>query len=407
MKKLGWMGVLSWGLCPLFADLSIALNQLIHQQKNGEELGVYVENVETGAPLYAYNANHLMTPASTTKMFTAAAAYLYLGPQYRFVTSIASSAPVASVLKGNVYVDFSGDPTLTAFDLYELTDQLKGLGIHEIEGNVVVDQTLFSGSYYGQNWAADDFGHCYAAPISAAIINSNCIGGVAVKNTNVYASHRVVLALAAVGIHVHGQVVDGGTPANVHILAVHYSKPLSDILSYMLKYSDDVYANALIKTIGHAYYNVGSYQEGVMAANVILMDHIGKSFRPFHLTDGSGLSVTDALSPEQLVQILHYMFHNPSLANLFIRSLPISGEGGTLVYRLTMHPFLGHVYAKTGTFEHDNGGVSSLSGYLILPGRPVIAFAIMMNHLSGNMFHAQHLQDEIVRELAEAHTAPR
>jgi D-alanyl-D-alanine carboxypeptidase/D-alanyl-D-alanine-endopeptidase (penicillin-binding protein 4) len=195
--------------------------------------------------------------------------------------------------------------------------------------------------------------------------------------------------------------VTGATPPHVKILAVHYSKPLSNILSYMLKYSDDVYANALIKTIGYAYYNVGSYQKGVLAANTILMSHIGKNFRPFHLADGSGLSVADALSPEQLVQILHYMFHNPNLANLFIRSLPISGEGGTLVYRLTMHPFRDHVYAKTGTFEHDKGGVSSLSGYLILPHRPAIAFAIMMNHLSGNMFHAQHLQDEIVTQLAK------
>lgn len=394
---LALLGVVGSG----FGDLATSLNQLIAQQKEGDEVGVYVENVETGTPLYAYNADHLMTPASTTKMFTAAAAYLYLGPQYRFVTNLASDAPVARVLQGNVYVNFTGDPTLTVMDLRQLAHQLRSRGVREIDGDVVVDQALFTGSYYGQDWASDDFGHCYAAPISAAIINSNCLGGVAVRDPNVYANHVVALALIAAGIHLHGQVVSGTMPPHMKVLAVHYSKPLSAILSYMLKYSDDVYANALIKTIGHAYYNVGSYQEGVMAANAILMEHIGKGFNPFHLADGSGLSVADALSPQQLVQILHYMFHNPSLANLFIRSLPISGEGGTLVYRLTMRPFRGHVYAKTGTFEHDNGGVSSLSGYLILPDRPVIAFAIMMNHLSGNMFHAQHLQDEIVKRLAQ------
>jgi D-alanyl-D-alanine carboxypeptidase/D-alanyl-D-alanine-endopeptidase (penicillin-binding protein 4) len=80
------------------------------------------------------------------------------------------------------------------------------------------------------------------------------------------------------------------------------------------------------------------------------------------------------------------------MGKIFMRDLAISGQPGTLVYRLTNPPLRGRVFAKTGTIE----GVSTLSGYLILPGRQPVIFSIMMNEIVGSKARARAAQDQIV-----------
>ena len=95
------------------------------------------------------------------------------------------------------------------------------------------------------------------------------------------------------------------------------------------------------------------------------------------------------------------MYADTALRGMFMKSLAISGQPGTLVYRLDDRALRGRVYAKTGTFEHDKGGVSNLAGYLILPGHSPIAFAVMVNHTDADSSRAQALQDQIVRLIAK------
>ena len=75
-----------------FADLSESINHVLQSQHQGEVIGVYVENIEPGTVLYSYNGTLPMTPASTTKAFTAAAAYLSLGPNYHYETTLSTAA---------------------------------------------------------------------------------------------------------------------------------------------------------------------------------------------------------------------------------------------------------------------------------------------------------------------------
>lgn len=454
------MITLIFAVGPSFADLSSRLNTVINQQSNHFDIGVYIANAMTGKVLYNSDGNHPMTPASNTKVMTAAAAYLYLGSTDTFVTSINSNASLGKTINGNVYVKFSGDPTLSTQDLYALAQSLKQQGVTTINGNVVLDQTIFSGPYYGLGWPQDDLAYCYAAPVAGAIINQNCMAlqitkkkhsaapmvhqftthfpvvnnvqfvgrrelrtcvfqptitsnnaillqgclptranwsmAFSIRNPVTYAQQVVQTALSKANIRVTGKYVNGKTPGNATILARHNSNSLQQIMSYMLKHSDNVYAGAITKTLGASYYGVGSYKGGANAIDAILQARVGTQFKPPYLEDGSGMSTYNLISPQQLVQVLNYMIRQPVLGPIFMQSLAISGQRGTLVYRMTQHGLAGHVFGKTGTIN----GVSTLSGYLALPGQPIITFAIMMNGIEGGAAHARYVQDQIVQLIA-------
>ena len=385
-----------------FADLSSSINHLIQEQNPNEKIGVYIQNLQTDEVLYSHNGNVPMTPASTTKAFTAAAAYLSLGPNYHYATTLSTDGRIsAGVLKGNVYIHFSGDPTLSSIDLDSLIHQMRYRGIRHIEGNVVLDETVFSGPVYGMGWGATDTSNCYGAPITGAIINSDCSRYGVVRSPNLYAQQITHFAVRNAGIRLTGSVVEGKTPAHTETLAVHYSSSLQDILNYMLKYSDDVYANAIFKTMGKNYFDTGSYKDGALATHAILVKHFGSLFSSPVLKDGSGLSTDNLISPAQLVALYRYMYKDARLRQPFMHSLAISGQSGTLVFRLTEPGLRDHVFAKTGTFERDKGGVSNLAGYLVQAGRPPIAFAIMTNDNDSDARRAEGLQDQIVRLISE------
>ncbi len=159
------------------AQLGNELNYLINANAANASIGVYVKSMKTGATLYTRNINTLMTPASTMKIVTAEAALLYLSPDYRFSTQLLTDAKAVKngVLQGNLYIVLSGDPTLTYGDLLDLMETLRNQQITAIYGNVYIDNTAYDERFYGPGWEWKDKSYCYAAPISASIINHNCL----------------------------------------------------------------------------------------------------------------------------------------------------------------------------------------------------------------------------------------
>lgn len=160
------------------SQLSNQLAVLINNDEQNADVGVYVKSMKTGEVLYTRNINQPMVPASTMKILTAEAALIYLGPDYRFSTQLLtdSNAVVKNgVLQGNLYIVLSGDPTLTYNDLVELLLTLRSQKIQAIAGNVYIDYSAYDQKYYGPGWIEKDKGYCYAAPISASIINHNCL----------------------------------------------------------------------------------------------------------------------------------------------------------------------------------------------------------------------------------------
>lgn len=158
-------------------QLRSELDSILDTGLSNADVSLYVKSMQHGDTIYERNASQPLSPASTMKVLTAQAALLYLGSDYRFKTQLLTDAKSAKngVLQGNIYIVLSGDPTLTYEDLIELMSALKEHEIEGISGNVYIDNTAYDQRFYGPGWEWDDKSYCYAAPISASIINHNCL----------------------------------------------------------------------------------------------------------------------------------------------------------------------------------------------------------------------------------------
>lgn len=159
------------------SQLGQELSQIIKMNADNADIAVYIKSMKSGETLFKRNINHPLTPASTLKVLTAEAALLYLGPNYRFSTQLLTDGKGIrrGALQGNLYIVLSGDPTLTYTDLIELVEVLKSQQVMAISGNVYIDNTAYDQRFYGPGWKSKDKQYCYGAPISASIINHNCL----------------------------------------------------------------------------------------------------------------------------------------------------------------------------------------------------------------------------------------
>lgn len=83
-------------------------------------------------------------PASTMKLLTTYAALRTMGPAYAWHTDIALlGARDGDAVLGDLAVRGGGDPALVVEQLWLLVQKVRGLGIREIRGDVVLDRTAF------------------------------------------------------------------------------------------------------------------------------------------------------------------------------------------------------------------------------------------------------------------------
>ncbi len=139
--------------------------------------GLMVVSLDNGEVLYRQNEQKLIHPASNMKLLTTAAALKILGPNYRIPTVLyADSASIRnSAIIGNLYLKGFGNPDLHFEDLRQIVSELRKLGIRQITGNIVCDDTYFDDLYWGHGWMWDDVSDWYWAPISALSVNDNCV----------------------------------------------------------------------------------------------------------------------------------------------------------------------------------------------------------------------------------------
>jgi len=159
------------------SQLAQEINRIIYPVAAKTNVGIFVKSMQRGDILYARDTQQTFVPASIMKIMTAETALLFLGPDYRFTTQVLTDAKSINngVLQGNLYIVQSGDPSLNYTDLVRLLVSLRDEDVHTITGNVYVDQTAFDANYYGPGWIQKDKNLCYGSPISASIINHNCL----------------------------------------------------------------------------------------------------------------------------------------------------------------------------------------------------------------------------------------
>ena len=158
----------------------------IGQQKFVSALwGVKIVSLDTGKTIFEHNAQKYFNPASNAKLYTTALALERLGSDYRIKTSLYSTArPDASgLLKADLNVYGRGDPTMAArlnggdyFKGFEpLITQLANAGVRRIEGDLVGDESYFTGPPFGSGWEWDDLQAYYGAEVSSLTVDDNAL----------------------------------------------------------------------------------------------------------------------------------------------------------------------------------------------------------------------------------------
>lgn len=143
--------------------------------------GIRVVSLDSGTTLYQRNADKLLVPASTAKLFTAAAALDTFGADYRIPTVVLSSARPArdGGLRGDLVLYGYGDPSLgidqRADWAHVLAKQLRDAGLREVKGNLIADATRFAAPLHGRGWDAGDLQHGFGAPASALSVDDNTV----------------------------------------------------------------------------------------------------------------------------------------------------------------------------------------------------------------------------------------
>ncbi|MBC8139268.1 MAG: D-alanyl-D-alanine carboxypeptidase/D-alanyl-D-alanine-endopeptidase [Fibrella sp.] len=224
---------------------------------------------------------------------------------------------------------------------------------------------------------------------------------ITVEDPSRFTASRFVLALVKAGVAVETPLwIDSGvTPTNAPVIATSESKPLTELLKDFLKPSDNLYGEALLKTVGRGEARTGSGTINAGGKRIAgLLETAKIDGGGLHVSDGSGLSVQNTVTPRLLCDLLIYVDGRfaPAERDAFTNGLPIGGVDGTLRGRFKNTPLAGNVRAKTGTLF----GASSLSGYVTAKSGERFAFSILMNH-SASATDARQAQDAIVTALYE------
>lgn len=158
--------------------------------------------------------------------------------------------------------------------------------------------------------------------------------------------------------------------------------PLSDVLERCNTQSHNLYAEALIKRIGHAVtLEPGSWNSGAAIIRSLVSERLGPEHaNRTRIADGSGMSRENRVSAETLAAWLVECSKDAGVYREMLASLAKPGEG-TLRTRFQGRSLSNQIYAKSGYLN----GVRGLSGYVVAPNGRQVVFSILMNDIPGSV----------------------
>ena len=203
---------------------------------------------------------------------------------------------------------------------------------------------------------------------------------VAVVNPTVFFAQGLKDGLEARGIEVTGDAADAdervtvAPPNTRRQLLQTQSPPLREIATTMMKVSENLYAETLLKASGAAAGGLGTAAGGVLATRTVL-DGMKIPPSTYIQVDGSGLSRYDYVTADMLVTILEHEYRDPASHDAFIATLPIAGKDGTLRNRLKQTRAEANATAKTGSIANTR----TLSGFVRTRDGDTLVFSILAN----------------------------
>jgi len=330
---------------------------------------------------------------------------------------------------------FYKDPNLP---MATLARSVAAAGVKHVKGDLVYDASAFDDQKIPDGWKTTYLGAAYAARVSALSLNENIVwvvvqpsgksaavtlepattaipvrstvrlvggrggriiarraadGGIDVSGSigsssgplryslvvddpALFTAGALRAALQNVGIIVDGTIKPGKTPGNAEKVASFDSTPLSQIVSEMNRESINIVAELLFRDASRASASNGTATAETGLANLrdFLQKKVGADPQWVKVSDGSGLSTLDFLTPRVMIDLLSYAHRGP-WSSAFHGSLPVAGESELLRRRMRSTPAQGNLHAKTGT----TNTVIALGGYVTAKDGEIMAFSFIYN----------------------------
>jgi len=215
-------------------------------------------------------------------------------------------------------------------------------------------------------------------------------GGFAISNPAEYFVYCLKEDLEKNGITVRGSAyLKHQDTMSLPVLISQESPPLEKILVVLLKRSQNLYAETLLKTLGN-----GKVADGVRAVEETLVN-MGVPSNSVVMVDGSGLSRYNYVTPKAILICLEKIYRDDP-AQVFFNALPIAGVDGTLKSRMKGTSAENNVQAKTGSVSN----VRTLSGYVRTRDSEMLAFSVLVNNFNASENSANGILDQVAELLA-------
>lgn len=419
-------------------------------------VGLVVKDLSTDSLLIVHNYDKSITPASVMKSVTAASAMLELPADFRFLTVVNITGKLSkSVLKGNIVINGSGDPTLESChfpDNLGFVDSIVSLvkkhDIKRIAGKILFDRTEYDYGCVSQYWLLEDLPWDYGTghfPVNyrdntfrltisgksgysskptldyirvfnqvkkgkrnGAILTRGegssdfYLKGTAVNPsaTRVYdcanpAPSKLLVSELRTKLKEAGIELEGGLINNFDVVDTYFHKSpvLDDIMHSMMVRSDNMFAEGMLRVQPLADDSDETVEES-SAAELARWKSLGVFTEGVSIMDGSGLARSDKLTPHFESDVLTYMARS-EYAERYLALFPRAGMEGTLKNLLKGTRLQGKLALKSGSMR----GVQCYAGYKIDENnRPTHVVVILVNNFNGSR---QNLKSAISNFLLE------
>lgn len=419
-------------------------------------VGACAVSVGSGKELLAYGADELCTPASNMKLLTSCFALARLGGDFRYTTTVYLSGN--DVLVKGDYDPVLGDPVVaqaTNKSIYAELDLWAKCIVKRLDGRAAGNVIVIGrgGNYRHGDWPRNQYNRWYCAPIAELNFNNNCfdvrfgkkdgllvpviapesrfiqvvnatkpgkgayslvnsqdqsqirLSGTAAFNMTSPVSNAVdnppmvlgrVLAdrIEQAGGKVQGQIKllteeQAGLEKAKPIIQT--ATPLSLVMNRANKRSVNMIAEGMFLRAGD-----GTFEGSAQLEAQTLRETYGLEADSFSISDGSGFSAGNRVTPRAMVKLLSAVLKRKDSRTL-LDTLPVAGVDGTLSKRMDDAPYRGRVLGKTGYIA----GVSALSGYVLdAEGRPAAAYSVLVNKCA-DLGRAKRAEEMVAKALVD------